>query len=295
MQHLSIGAVSKLTQIPAHTLRKWESRHGIAIPERTASGRRVYTQEMVEQLKLIKYLVANGHALSDLKGLNLAQLTDLAGMHEETSLRVPAESLVLVGPNVGLRLTSQSAVRSRYTGTIEEWMQEGHALDSNDSVVLETDTIPDSLADQLIAIREGVDDLLVVYAFASSRTLNKLENAGVRTTQGRVSDADLLLRLDVSPSAHPTDRPRKRFSNTELARIAALSPGLQCECPNHIATILMRITSFERYSMECVDSDPESAALHAELGAISAKARALFEDALVAVARADGIALSVRD
>ena len=295
MQHLSIGAVSKLTQIPAHTLRKWESRHGIATPTRTPTGRRVYTQQHVEELKLIKHLVASGHALTHLKNLDLDQLRDLAGMHEASSLRVPAASLVLVGPSVGLRLTSQPAVRSRFTGTVDEWLQEPLTLNQDDSVIIETQTIPESLAEHLLDIRQGVADLVVVYAFASSRTLHELTSGDVRVIQGQVSDADLLLRLEVDANPATLARPQQRFNTAELARIAALSPGLQCECPNHIATILMNISSFERYSAECVDTDPESAALHAELGTISAKARSLFEDALVAVAAADGIAISVRD
>ncbi len=295
MQHLSIGAVSKLTQIPAHTLRKWESRHGIATPERTPTGRRVYTQEQVELLKLIKQLMASGHALSHLSGLGPAELQELAGMHIENTARLQADSLVLVGPNVGLRLTSQPAVRARFTGTVDEWLQGQPATGAADTVVIETDTIPPTLTDKLAEVRQQVTDLLVVYRFASSAALHALSAAQVRVVQGHVNDNDLLLNLSVDADSVDIQRPRQRFSMEELARIASLSPGLQCECPNHIATILMDISAFERYSSECVDSDPESAALHAELGAISARARGLFEDALVAVAAADGISLSVRD
>ena len=83
MQHYSIGAVSKLTNIPAHTLRKWESRHGIANPLRSPTGRRVYTDEQVERLKLIKHLVAAGHALAHLAALDDSALSDLAKQHTE--------------------------------------------------------------------------------------------------------------------------------------------------------------------------------------------------------------------
>ena len=76
MQQLSIGAVAQLTQIPAHTLRKWESRHGIATPLRSDTGRRIYTQEHVEQLQLIKALVGRGHALAHLAELSIEQLRE---------------------------------------------------------------------------------------------------------------------------------------------------------------------------------------------------------------------------
>ena len=54
---LSIGAVSQLTGVSQHTLRKWESRHGIGIPERSETGRRVYSRETVGQLRAIKGLL----------------------------------------------------------------------------------------------------------------------------------------------------------------------------------------------------------------------------------------------
>ncbi|MDG2278761.1 MAG: hypothetical protein P8L31_12435, partial [Pseudomonadales bacterium] len=76
------------------------------------------------------------------------------------------------------------------------------------------------------------------------------------------------------------------------ARIAALSPNIACECPNHIAKLLMDISSFERYSEQCVETDPDERALHAQLGDISTKARRLFEDALLAVATTDGLHLN---
>ena len=54
----------------------------------------------------------------------------------------------------------------------------------------------------------------------------------------------------------------------------------------------MDISSFEQYSNECLDTDPRERALHQKLGDISAQARTLFEDALIAVAAADGIQLT---
>ena len=71
---LSIGAVANLTGVPQHTLRKWESRHGIGIPDRTTTGRRVYRQETVEQLRLIKSLLSKGHSLAHLTERSVAEL-----------------------------------------------------------------------------------------------------------------------------------------------------------------------------------------------------------------------------
>ncbi len=295
MQHLSIGAVAKLTAIPAHTLRKWESRHGIAQPTRSPTGRRVYTHEQVDQLKLIKHLVANGHALSHLKALTHEELQQLAGLHDKSSVTDPATSLILVGPNIARRLTGQPNVRQRVSTDLESWLATSPDIDSEDTLVVEATTIPPALASKLIQLQERTAALFVCYTFAAAPIRAQLGAADVRLLSGRSNDDELALHLRFTPDAPDSQRPRHRFATEELARIAALSPGLQCECPNHIAQILMDITSFEQYSAQCEDTDPAARALHDELGAISARARALFEDALVAVAAADGIALDLKE
>ena len=53
MDRLTIGAVSRLTSIPTHTLRKWESRHEIVQPLRSESGRRFYTEDHVALLRQV--------------------------------------------------------------------------------------------------------------------------------------------------------------------------------------------------------------------------------------------------
>lgn len=296
VQHLSIGAVAKLTQIPAHTLRKWESRHGIGVPERSETGRRVYTQEHVEQLRLVKKLLGDGHSLAHLAGLSTEQLLELASLHQAEPAREAVAQLVLVGPNVARLLTAQSIPALRVTGAVEHWLAAQPDVDAESGVVVECETLPQPLASALLELKQRVASVVVVYAYASSRTVNELVDAGVKAIQGPVRDDELLLYLEIGSAPPPSEDARQqRFSVDELARIAALNPGLQCECPNHIARLLMEIGAFEKYSRECVDTDPDERALHAQLGEISARARELFEDALIAVASADGIALSIHD
>lgn len=299
MQHLSIGAVSRLTQIPAHTLRKWESRHGIAVPQRTETGRRVYTQEQVEQLKLVSQLVSSGHSLANLAGLGVAALRELAGMHEAMPTRRKIGSLVLVGANVARlfqRSSLPSLATSRFTEGAQEWLARGSALPESAGLVIESDTLPQALVSKLIELRPRVASLIVVYAYANTRTVSALEAADIKPLQWPVSDEELLLFIEADRSLVAKAELRaQRFTVEELAQIAALNPGLECECPNHIAKLLMDISSFEKYSYECVDADPDERALHTHLAELSGRARELFEEALVAVAVADGIELPARD
>ena len=57
-----IGAVSSLTGISPDTLRVWEKRYAIVQPKRTPSGNRVYSQEDLNHLLIIKRLLEAGDA-----------------------------------------------------------------------------------------------------------------------------------------------------------------------------------------------------------------------------------------
>jgi CheY-like chemotaxis protein len=56
----SIGTVADLLDVPTSTLRTWEDRYGLIIPERSAGGQRVYTREQVEQLRFVKASIEDG-------------------------------------------------------------------------------------------------------------------------------------------------------------------------------------------------------------------------------------------
>lgn len=57
---LTIATVSQDTGIAKEVLRKWETRYGFPVPERDASGNRLYSQQQAERLKLIKRLLDDG-------------------------------------------------------------------------------------------------------------------------------------------------------------------------------------------------------------------------------------------
>ncbi|MEM9620504.1 MAG: MerR family transcriptional regulator [Pseudomonadota bacterium] len=313
MQQYSIGAVAKLTNIPAHTLRKWESRHGIGAPERSATGRRVYSDQDIELLHLVRALIAEGHALAHLASLNLDELRKLAPPQTQhgTSPATPTSQIAgisLVGPTIASLLTSEQLVSvQRSNDSAARWLQQNRQGPTDYAVVLECDTLPQHLAQAITRLTDQQPVVIVVYTFAESRTLNRLREAGVITLRGPVDEQLLLMHLTPMNPTNSTDGlsaakppaastvPQSRFTRQELARLAALKPGLQCECPNHIAQLLMDISAFERYSAECIDSDPTERELHAQLSNMAGQARRLLEDALISVARADGIALQMQD
>ncbi len=85
--------------------------------------------------------------------------------------------------------------------------------------------------------------------------------------------------------------PLRRFDDAALTEFAGLSTNIACECPAHVAELLMQIASFEAYSADCAHRSPADAALHAYLQRVAGAARVLFESALERVAVAEGWAL----
>lgn len=61
----SIGAVSRMLGVPAATLRNWQERYGVVVPERSEGGHRLYTRDQVEQLRFLVDQVNAGLSPAD--------------------------------------------------------------------------------------------------------------------------------------------------------------------------------------------------------------------------------------
>jgi DNA-binding transcriptional MerR regulator len=56
----SIGAVARMLDLTAATLRTWEARYGLVTPERSGGGQRLYSRDQVEQLRYVRRQVEAG-------------------------------------------------------------------------------------------------------------------------------------------------------------------------------------------------------------------------------------------
>lgn len=61
----SIGAVAQMLAIAPATLRSWEDRYGLVVPQRSAGGHRLYSREQIDQLQFIKDQMVEGVHASD--------------------------------------------------------------------------------------------------------------------------------------------------------------------------------------------------------------------------------------
>lgn len=89
-----IRAVSKLTGISVDTLRAWERRYRVVEPARDERGR-MYSEEDLERLRLLRQAVGLGHAIGRVAPLTTEELRVLlargAGQVPEIGPTVPAD------------------------------------------------------------------------------------------------------------------------------------------------------------------------------------------------------------
>lgn len=61
----SIGAVARMLDIPASTLRAWEERYSLVTPGRSEGSHRLYSRGQVEQLRYLKAQIEAGMSTAD--------------------------------------------------------------------------------------------------------------------------------------------------------------------------------------------------------------------------------------
>jgi MerR family transcriptional regulator, light-induced transcriptional regulator len=152
----------------------------------------------------------------------------------------------------------------------------------------------------------GARSLAVVYGLAGGAAREACLDAGVQLVRETPDDAALALwldRSDVATNPSPAETTAqaqapvdaslwlaageiapRRFDDATLVDLAGLSSTMACECPRHVAELLMQLSNFEAYSADCENLSPADAALHAYLHRVAGSARALFEAALERVA-----------
>jgi DNA-binding transcriptional MerR regulator len=72
----SIGAVAEMLGSTPATLRSWEERYGVVVPERTEGGRRLYGRDDLERLRFVKASVDKGFSAADAHRLLRDRLED---------------------------------------------------------------------------------------------------------------------------------------------------------------------------------------------------------------------------
>jgi DNA-binding transcriptional MerR regulator len=83
----SIGAVARMLDLSAATIRTWETRYGYVVPERSEGGQRLYSRDQVDQLQFVKGEISRGRRPGEAHRL-LAERVDRGDSFGGTRLRV---------------------------------------------------------------------------------------------------------------------------------------------------------------------------------------------------------------
>lgn len=98
-----INVVEKETSISKYLLRMWERRYSFPRPSRDAKGERLYTNDDVEKLKLVKRLMEEGYRPSKIIDQTLDDLRALSKSYNDRNPKVSSEAgviLLLTSPHL---------------------------------------------------------------------------------------------------------------------------------------------------------------------------------------------------
>ncbi len=321
------GAVARMLRMPVATLRVWERRYGLTQAELSPSGQRLYSPDDVRRLALIKQLSDLGHAIGSLAPMDMPQLQRVAAMHTQTldamqkdapSDAAPLRSagvwrVAVIGAALGTRLQRPTLLRRlgqplALLGPFDSAEQAAAALERSDldALLVHEPQLHEgwlSAIDAATPAFAGVPKA-VLYGFAAEPVCDALAAAGIALLREPQPDAVLaqwLHSLHVAAEAGQTAAPAlqhssqpippRRWDDAALSDFAARSSTIACECPRHVAELLVQLSHFEAYSAQCEQRSPADAALHGHLRQVAASARARFEVALEHVALHEGMLL----
>ncbi|MBA2724150.1 MAG: MerR family transcriptional regulator [Methylibium sp.] len=317
-----------MSHMPVATLRIWEQRYQAVRPTTAPSGHRLYSPADVQRVLLLRQLTEQGQAIGSIAGLDSAQLQEVANQHAGTTsgagprpIRAAAAlRLVVVGPALAARLqrpaVAQRLAHPAQVVAVSDSLAEAArtALGTGiDLLIWQSPGLQASVPPELEAAQVAwrAPQVAVVYRFAGAAARKAFADTVAVVVREPADDEALgawLASLEASFAARAVERaplspplaapgpsacavaPR-RFDDAALTAIAGLSPTLACECPRHVAELLMQISNFEAYSAGCAHRSPADAQLHAYLQRVAGASRGLFESALESVARHEGLVL----
>ena len=310
-----IGAVSKITGLSDHTIRVWERRYSAVVAQRAENGRRVYTPEDVEKLGLLKKLTDEGLAIGHIADNDLEELRErLRDIDVLVAAPVPRQiDAAILGEFLPTQFGAHGDEIAPVRVPVASQNRDQFVADIKrqhiDVVILESPVLDTEVSSQLLAYMDeaGAARGVIVYSFGRDRDIESVRSSRIVALRAPVSVDELRAAIiraytpPPAPRAEPASDstgtdwtfsgpvPPRRFSSGQLASLARASTAIDCECPHHLAQLVADLTAFEVYSAQCENRGDEDAALHHYLHQVTAQARALIEEALERVARAEGI------
>lgn len=323
-----IAYVAQVTGLTAANIRAWEKRYQTITPQRTETGRRLYTDADLRKLRLLKSLGDYGVPIRSTAALSIEELEKKIDEFKQSTNPAQSQSPLNTLPNGSPRVLAVGAHALRRVKRVSELGLafrlveiEQVALDPDsfqtgadlaDILVIEAPALFDDTINDLYRLRQrfGASQALVLYRYSQTATLDRIQRDEPKlvAVQEPITDQDLrnaLARLILKGAREQIDDElanvgipgangpmiQRRFDDDDLDKIALLRSSVECECPRHVANLLKGLNAFEAYSAACESRNPADAQMHHYLYQTTIKARAAMEEAMERLMRFEGIDL----
>ncbi|WEY37704.1 MerR family transcriptional regulator [Paraburkholderia sp. SUR17] len=289
--------------MPAATVRIWEQRYGAISPPTSESGQRLYSDEDLHRLRLLKSLVDRGHAIGSIAKMSTstleALLTSAPRSEQSQADEDEADHVAVVMTGFPLQVSSGSVVAQ--FDSLDAVLSDNVDVRAT-GLIVQVTALYDETVNRIVAAAEhlGASEVMVVFPFGTKRaielaaleglTLKKAPDGALRAEEilaEFVSVLDDRSRRDAGQRGLWL-RSQRRFDDATLARFVGLSSTIACECPRHLSELVLQLSAFERYSDACLSRSPADALLHRHLGDAANRAVQMFEAALAEVIEHEG-------
>lgn len=135
---MRIGELSKSIDLPTSTIRFYEQKGLLPKAPRSAKGYRLYDNQAVERLKVIKFATSLGFSLDDLPGL----LANGEGLdHQQVMEHLKERNKEI--EHLLAKLTRQKLQMDRLTARLAELWEAGHCMSACeiDGLLAELETV----------------------------------------------------------------------------------------------------------------------------------------------------------
>jgi len=328
---LRSGAVARIAGMPVATLRIWEQRYQAVRPITAASGHRLYSSADVERATLLRTLTTKGHAIGLIASLETEQMREMLYVpgitmpgNRPVAEKPLAMRVVVVGQALSSRLQrlidrQPLRLALQVVAVFDSLVEATDAAQRSvkppvDLLLWQATSLQTGARQELLIAQDAwqAPALAVVYRFSSAAGRAELTGAGASVLYEPADDESLgqwlsslnlakmqakeipaAIGLTIANAESLSQQPilPPRFGDAALTQFAGLSSEIACECPSHLADLLLQVSYFEKYSSDCANRSAADAQLHAYLQQVAGTARMLFEKALEQVAIAEGLPL----
>jgi MerR family transcriptional regulator, light-induced transcriptional regulator len=304
------GVVAHIVGMPANTLRVWERRYGLQCSQIDDHGHRLYSADDVQRIAALRQLTLQGHAIGIVARRTPEEVRHLLSTQDQVREAAqamaeparPPRQLWVVGAALATRINRAAPRRQlRIAATLDALPQapaapRAAAATAPDALLLHLPSLHVPQVDDIAAAAAalGLRRVLVVYGYSNSQALRRCAELGVQPWRDTHNDRGLVgwvldclgpsgpapaampapADSDLAPPAPP------QYDAVTLADWSTRKTDIACECPAHIAELLLRVQQFESYSADCEHRNDEDRRLHEQLHRLAGRARLLFEQAM---------------